>query len=224
MSVRFAAACLAFTLAGCTSTGSGGGVGTVQTPAQMPVPLDDSPVTGPADAWVTVVEFADFQCSFCGKAAPTVAKVLQAYPIDVRLSFRHFPLTGMHPHAQGAAIAAECARVQGKFWPMHDQLFAHQDHLEAADLPNYATAVGLDLAAWQACLQTPEPAARIAADQALGTKMGVQSTPTFVINGEPLVGALPYSMFTDAINAARSKALNSGIPAAHYYDKAILGK
>ena len=130
----------------------------------------------------------------------------------------------MHPNAMGAAIAAECARVQGKFWPMHDQLYAHQDRLDAADLPNYATAVGLDMPTWQACLKTPEPAARIAADQALGEKMGVGGTPTFVINGEPLVGALPYSMFQDAINAAKTKALASGIPRAQYYDKAILGK
>ncbi len=194
------------------------------TSAKMPVPMDDSPVTGPADAWVTLVEFADFECSYCGKAAPTVAKVLANYPVDVRLSWRYFPLTQVHPHALQAAIAAECAREQGKFWAMHDQLFAHQDQLDASDLPNYATAVGLDLPTWQACLTAPAAAARVASDLALGQKLGVTGTPTFVFNGEPLAGALPYSMFVDAIATARSAAVASGIPAADYYAKAILGQ
>ncbi len=215
-------ASLSVALAGCASDPQTT-AGAAKTPPSMPVPVADTPTKGPADAWVTIVEFSDFECPYCGKAAPTVAQVLAAYPLDVRLSYRYFPLA-MHPHAMPAAVAAECARAQGKFWEMHDQLFAHQEHLEATDLPNYATAIGLDLAAWEACRLTPAPVARVLADQALGLQMGVKGTPTFVFNGEPLVGALPYTMFTEAVDGARTLAAASGIARAEYYEKVVLGK
>ena len=90
----------------------------------MRVPIGDSPQRGPADAWVTIVEFADFQCPFCAREAPVLEDALAPYGADVRLVFKHFPLASIHPYAQHAALAAECAGEQGMFWQMHDLLLA----------------------------------------------------------------------------------------------------
>lgn len=190
----------------------------------MPVPLGDSPERGPADAWVTIVEFSDFQCPACGAAEPIVAQLLVRYPNDVRLVYKHFPLSSIHPYARPAAIAAECAREQGRFWEMHDRLFAGQHALSSEDLAAYASAAGLDVAAWQSCLSTPEPAARVDADMALGERMGVHVTPTFVINGEPLQGVVPLAAFEEIVENARARAKASGFTRSEYYDRAVLGK
>lgn len=90
------------------------------------VPIGSSPIRGPVNAWVTMVEFGDFECPFCGEEEPVVEALLRAFPNDLRLVFKNFPLTSIHPYAEGAAIAAECAGEQGDFWPMHDILFANQ--------------------------------------------------------------------------------------------------
>ncbi len=212
--MRASSLALGFLLLSCTEG----------TTATMPVPLGDSPQRGPADAWVTIVEFSDFQCPACGAAEPTVAELLARYPNDVRLVYKHFPLSSIHLYARPAAIAAECAREQGRFWEMHDRLFAGQRALSSEDLAAYASAAGLDVAAWQSCLSTPEPAARVDADQALGMKMGVHVTPTFVINGEPLQGSVPLATFEEIVESARAKAEASGIKRSEYYDRAVLGK
>jgi protein-disulfide isomerase len=212
---------LALLLVGCDSG--------PPTPALMRVPLGDSPQRGPSDAWVTIVEFSDFQCPFCGAAEPTIGQVLVLYPADARLVYKHFPLR-QHASARPAANAAECARVQGTapdgtFWEMHDLLFANQQALDVASLAGYASRIaGLDAVAWQACFDARQFDARVQADLDLGVSVGVGATPTFAINGQPLLGAAPLDSFKGAVEAARAAAMASGIPRDQYYDKAVLGK
>ncbi len=134
------------------------------------MPLADSPQRGPSDAWVTVVEFADFECPFCRGEEAVVEDIESNYGGDLRLVFKNFPLTSIHPQAQAAAIAANCAGTQGKFWEMHDMLF--KGALDASTLLADAQQVpGLDVTAWQACIATPDPANRIADDVALATSL-----------------------------------------------------
>jgi protein-disulfide isomerase len=188
----------------------------------LKVPVADSPQRGPSDAWVTVVEFADFECSFCRSEKSVVEDIESVYSGDLRLVFKHFPLTSIHPRAQAAAIAASCAGDQGKFWEMHDLLF--KGALDDAALLAYTEQVsGLDVAAWQACIATPDPANRVAEDVALATSLGIGGTPTFVVNGVEVVGAVPEGELRSAIDHARAVAVASGIPRADYYDKAVLG-
>jgi protein-disulfide isomerase len=188
------------------------------------VPIGTSPARGPADAWVTLVEFGDFECPFCGEEEPVVEALLAMYPADLRLVWKNFPLTSIHPYAQGAAVAAECADEQSLFWPMHDLLYANQSALTATDLANYAGEVpGLDVTTWQACLTTPAPAQVIANDEALGGTVGVNGTPTFFVNGEIVVGAVPQATLQGVIETKRAEAEASGVPRAQYYDTVILG-
>ncbi|GEJ59333.1 hypothetical protein AMYX_40740 [Anaeromyxobacter diazotrophicus] len=183
-----------------------------------------SPQRGPSDAWVTIVEFGDFQCPYCGAEAPVLTQVLAANPADVRLVYKHFTLS-QHVYAPGAAIAAECAADQGKFWEMYDQLYAHQDQLDPAHLPALATAAGVsDITTWQACLGTPAPAARVAADMAVVAQLNLPGTPTLVINGDEYFGAFSYDQLAPIVAAALRKAEQSGIPRADYYAKAVLGQ
>jgi protein-disulfide isomerase len=213
-----AAALLASLLGACGGTSPAAPTGPV-----VKVPIGDAPLRGSATStWVTVVEFSDFQCPFCGRAQPTLAQLLSAYGDDVQLAYRHFPLS-FHAHARPAAIAAECARIQGRFWEMHDQIFAHQASLDDAGLAACAASAGLDVAAWRACLATPEPAARVDADRALGVASGVGGTPTFFVNGRAVVGAVPYADLAAAVDAALAAARASGIPRERYYEQGVLG-
>lgn len=194
------------------------------SPSLLKVPVGDSPQRGPGDAWVTLVEFADFECPYCRQEEPVVARLQAAYGADLRVVYKHLLAPpAVHPHAQAAAVAAECAHAQGKFWELHDLLFTTA--LDDATLLADAQQVpGLDVPAWQACLATAAPAARVAADVALGTSLAIPGTPTFVINGQEVVGAVPESNLRLVIENARSTALASGIPRAEYYEKAILGR
>jgi protein-disulfide isomerase len=171
-----------------------------------------------------MIEFGDFECPFCGAEEPVIAALLQMYPKDLRVVFKNFPLTTIHPYAEGAAIAAECAGAQGDFWAMHDQLYAHQNDLESQNLPTYAQAAGVDLPTWQACLSTQPPVDAINADVALATSVGVDATPTFFVNGAIVVGAVPEAELQAVIEAARTRAEASGVPRASYYDTVILGQ
>lgn len=147
-----------------------------------PVALGDAPVRGADHAPVTVVVFSDFQCPYCGQAHPLLARLLREHRDRLRLAFKHFPLAG-HPRAMVAARAAEAARLQGRFWEMHDQLFEHQQALEDADLERYAGDVGLDLAKFRADLAAAEVQARIDADRAQGAALGIEGTPTLFVDG-----------------------------------------
>ena len=211
---------LACVLSGAWLSGCGSSSG--QDMSLLRVPVGNSPQRGPSDAWVTLVEFADFECSYCRAEEPVITDLEAAYGADLRLIFKYFPLTDIHPHAEAAAVAAECAGEQGKFWEMHDLLLTTP--LDSGTLLADAQAVlGLDIEKWQAYLQTSEAASVVDADVALGLSLGVDGTPTFVINGVPVLGAVPEGQLRGAVEQARATAIASGVPRADYYDKVILG-
>jgi protein-disulfide isomerase len=161
-------------------------------PSQMDVPLrKDDPAKGPAAAPVTLVVFSDFQCPFCARAEPAVADIEKSYGRDVRIVWKNFPLTSIHPYAMPAALAAEAAREQGKFWEMHDKLFSAQPALAQAPYESYAKELGLDVAKFKAAMASDAVKARVQEDVQVATRLGVNGTPTFVVNGEPVVGGGP---------------------------------
>jgi protein-disulfide isomerase len=147
-----------------------------------PVSADDH-VAGPADAPVTLVEYGDYQCPYCGMAHPIVKRAQRELGNQLRFVFRHFPLAEIHPHARLAAQAAEAAGAQGKFWEMHDMLFEHQDALEVEDLAGYAESLGLDTIKFARDLEAGTFAKRVRDDFRSGVKSGVNGTPTFFMNG-----------------------------------------
>lgn len=167
------------------------GVKILLDPYRVPVSADDDPVLGNANAPVTIVEFSDFQCPFCSRAATTVHDVVKKYgPDKVRLVFRDFPLS-IHPLAPKAAEAGACAAEQGKFWEQHDAMFARQDKLAVSDLKETAKTIGLDVAKFNACLDGGKFEAEVKADMAAAESAGISGTPAFFINGRPLTGAVP---------------------------------
>ena len=163
--------------------------------------LTGAPVRGDVNAPVTLVEFSDFQCGFCQRVNPTLMQVLAKYPGKVRIVFKHYPIEG-HTAAPLAHRAAMAAQEQGKFWEMHDRIFADQRQMTRADLLAHAKALGLDEARFTAALDGEKGLATLARDKAEGDKAGVDGTPTFFVNGKPLVGALPLAAFSAAIDAA----------------------
>ncbi len=160
---------------------------------------DHDPSRGPKDAPITIVEFSEYQCPFCGRVTPTLKALEQKYAGKVRIVFKDFPLQN-HLQAPKAAEAAHCAGDQGKYWELHDRLFANQQQLQIADLKKYAGAVGLDQAKFDQCLEAGTHAANVQADVDLGSQMGVQSTPTLYINGRIVTGAQPASVFEAIID------------------------
>jgi protein-disulfide isomerase len=140
-------------------------------------------IRGPETASVTLLEYGDYQCPFCGAAHLVLKQLFQIAGDELRFAFRHFPLTQIHPLAQQAAEAAEAAAQQGRFWEMHEQLFEHQDRLGARDLLGYAEAIGLDIDRFLADLEGHVHAARVREDFVSGVRSGVNGTPTFFVNG-----------------------------------------
>jgi protein-disulfide isomerase len=138
---------------------------------------------GPSDAPVTLVEYGDYECPYCGSAYPIVKQIQHRLGDRLRFVFRNFPLSEMHPHAEQAAEAAEAAATQNRFWPMHDMLFENQEALDVDDLRSYAHAVGIDAARFDGDMQEHTAAARIREDFLSGVRSGVNGTPTFFING-----------------------------------------
>ena len=157
-------------------------------------------IRGPADAPITLVEFSDYQCPFCKSAESLVQQVLDRYPTQVRLEFRHFPLDNIHPQARLAAEAALCAGEQGKFWEYHEELFKEAPKLSEGHLGQYANRVRLDRAAWDACVAEKRMAARVQADVEAGEKIGVSGTPAFYVNGLPVAGARGVEQFAAVID------------------------
>ena len=168
------------------------------------VSADDDPVKGNPDAPVTIIEFSDFQCPYCASFfSDTLPQIEQNY-IDtgkVKLVYRDFPLS-FHANAEPAAEAAECAGEQGKYWEMHDKLFENQASLSAASYKQWAADLGLDTAKFDSCLDSSKYASEIQKDVQDGQAAGVSGTPTFFVNGNKVVGAQPYSVFEQAIEAA----------------------
>ena len=181
------------------------GTSEVITDLGAPVDQERDRIRGSARAPVTIVEYGDFECPFCGQAEPVIRELLAGHG-DVRYVWRHLPLNDVHPHAQLAAEAAEAAADQGAFWEMHDLLLRHQDRLLMSDLIRYASDISLDSARFGDHLRKRAGAARIAEDVDSADLSGVSGTPTFFINGRRHYGSYDITALTAAVLAAKAAA------------------
>jgi protein-disulfide isomerase len=170
------------------------------TPPLVEVSAEGAPFKGPLDAPITIVEFSDFQCSYCKRVLDVLHQVLERYPNKVKLAFRDFPILNIHPQAQKAAEAAHCAGEQGKFWEYHDLLFEKQDTIPTTDFAEHAKALGLDVTTFQACIDAQKYKEKVQRNYADGVKAGVSGTPAFFINGRLLSGAQPLEAFRAVID------------------------
>ncbi len=176
--------------------------GEVQIPEQVQrydIPEDDDYAYGPSDAPITIIEFSDYECPYCQRWFEQVwLRLRQEYAGQVRLVYRDLPLPG-HPNAVPSAEAANCAGEQGKYYEYHDLLFNGELGLNPGAYQEYAAQVGLDQAAFQTCVEERRFRAEVEADVAYAAQIGISSTPTFFINGIPLVGAQPYEVFQQVV-------------------------
>jgi protein-disulfide isomerase len=163
-------------------------------------------IQGPATAAVTLVQYGDYECPYTRRSTWVVQALQQELGEQLRFVYRNFPLTEIHPHALHAALAAEAAAAQGKFWEMHDYIFHHQHALEDADLAEFAEAVGLDLQQYTRDMAERRALARIEEDVESGERSGVQGTPTFFINGVLYLGSWEQDAFLPALQAASRTA------------------
>ena len=162
-------------------------------------------ILGAAHAPVTIVEYGDFECPNCKQAAPAVKSLLARFTDRVRLVFRHFPLEEVHPHALNAALTAETARAQGKFWPMHDLLFDNQHHLKLKQLRGYAEKLELDMPRFDADMDDEVYLQRVREHIDGGKRSGVRATPTFFVNGTIRDVSFGLHALSDGIEAALRK-------------------
>jgi protein-disulfide isomerase len=210
---------------------AGAGAGTGAAPAAAPgrraaVPNDvfkvavgNAPTKGGKQPKVTIVEFSEFQCPFCSRATPVIQQILDTYKDDVQIAFKHMPLP-MHNNAEAAALAAEAAHEQGKFWQMHDKMFANQQALDRPNLEKYAQESGLDMGRFKAALDSSKYKAKLDADRAQATQFGVTGTPTFFVNGRKIIGASPFPQFKTVIDEEIAKAdekLKAGVARKDLY-------
>jgi protein-disulfide isomerase len=158
-----------------------------------------SPVRGPADAPIEIVEFSDFQCPFCQRVVPALTQVLSTYGDRIRFVYRNYPLAN-HPNARPAAEAAQCAAEQGQFWAYHDRLFGDQSKLSDGDLKQSAADLGMDASKFNACFDSHKYKGRVEEDIKAGNEAGVNGTPAFFINGRLLSGAQPFDEFKRVID------------------------
>lgn len=186
------------------------GTGTTIVDLSDPVDVDRDHVRGPLEAPVTLVEYGDFECSYCGLAEPVVRELLADFG-DVRYVWRHLPLTDVHPNAQFAAEAAEAAAHQDGYWEMHDLLMQHQGDLRPKDLLRYAEEIGLDSERFRKDLREGTGTARVAADVESADLSGVSGTPTFFVNGRRHHGAYDIASLSAAVRAARQRAALQGV-------------
>jgi protein-disulfide isomerase len=164
------------------------------------IPIDGYPSFGPDNAPITIVEFSDFQCPYCRRFhQDTYKALLDAYPNKIRFVYRNLPLVSLHPEAFPAAVASRCANEQNAFWPYYEKIFSGEDMGQAVYI-KYATDLGLDVTAFQSCLASDRNNAFIQADSDFAVSMGVQSTPTFFINGLAVIGAQPLEVFKQVID------------------------
>jgi Na+/H+ antiporter NhaA len=182
-------------------------LGTSEMITDLGAPVDDGRdrIRGPAHALVTIVEYGDFECPYCGQAEPVIRDLLTGHG-DVRYVWRHLPLNDVHPHAQIAAEAAEAAADQGAFWEMHDLLLRSQDHLLMSDLIRYAGDIRIDIERFGDHIRKRAGAARIAEDVDSADLSGVSGTPTFFVNGRRHYGSYDITALTAAVRAAKAAA------------------
>jgi len=182
---------------------------TAKQPSGKPVTTGpDIRSEGNESAKVVIVEFSDFQCPFCGRFYMETLPQIQANYINtgkVRFVYKHFPLSQIHAFSFKAAEASECAADQGKFWQMHNMLYENQEKLSVPDIKGYASELGLDLTQFNQCLDSGTKANKVRNDLSEGQQLGVDGTPSFFVNDQVLVGALPYSDFKKAIDVELSK-------------------
>jgi len=174
------------------------------------VPEAGNPSIGPEDAPVTIIEFSDFQCPYCKRWYDTVyAQLLTEYSGKIRFVYRDIPLTTIHPEAQAAAEAAECADEQGQYWSYHDALFSGQYDLGAQAYMQYAADLGMDTTAFNTCVAERRYKAEVDADAEFAASLNVRSTPTFFINGLAVIGAQEYEVFKQIIDKELAEAGSS---------------
>jgi Na+:H+ antiporter, NhaA family len=175
-------------------------------PATLSPPVDPARdhVRGAPDAPVTLVEYGDFQCPYCGDAYAVVQELLARFGGRVRFAFRHMPLADLHPRAPAAAEAAEAAGAQGHFWEMHDRLFEHQLELSDAELRDHAAAIDLDVERFERELRDGIHAARVEEDYLSGVRSGTPSTPRFFVNGVIHLGSPTRASLEEAISTELS--------------------
>jgi protein-disulfide isomerase len=207
----------------CNGAGPHGQQAAAAQDAVYRVPLGSAPVQGPADALVTVVEFTDFQCPFCARANQTVDELVKAYGPKIRVAVKQHPLP-FHRLAKGAALAALAAGEQGKYWEMHQRLFADQTTLEPEGLEKHAKELGLNIEAWKAAMQAPKLEEQVKADEALASALGATGTPTFFVNGRVVRGAQPLDVFKQTIDQELAKAeamVKQGVRPGEVYARII---
>lgn len=172
------------------------------------VGVDDDPSIGPADALVTIIEFSDFRCPYCGRfERETRPQILQNFEGRIRYVYRDFPILGLSSFE--SALAAQCANEQGSFWPFHDLLFANQQNLTRDAYLSYAAQLELDVATFTTCYDQQKYRDEIVADYTVAQNLGVTGTPAFFVNGRFISGAQPYQVFADIINAELSSSEES---------------
>jgi protein-disulfide isomerase len=182
-------------------------LGRAETIVDLAVPVDPERdhIRGPAEAAVTLLEYGDLECPYCGRAEAVIRSLLTDFG-DLRYVWRHLPLNDVHPHAQLAAEASEAAAAQGQFWEMHDTLLAHQDQLTLRDILGYAEELGLDVERFREHLRKRKGAGRIAEDVESADMSGVSGTPTFFINGHRHQDAYDIETLSKAVRVARTRA------------------
>ena len=175
-------------------------------PAPSAVTATPPPVTGEdhirgnANAKITMIEYSDFECPFCSRHKPTLDQVLSQYGDDVRLIYRHFPLTSIHPNAQKSAEASECAGEQGKFWEFHDLLFANQQALTVPSLKQYAGQLNLNQSQFDSCLDSGKFTAKVNKQASDAQAVGITGTPGTFVENQLVRGAFPLATFTQIID------------------------
>ena len=185
------------------------GVKVLLEPLRVDIDSVEGPTKGPEAATVTVDEFSDFQCPACSRMQPVFAQLMEAYGDRVKFAFRQFPLTSIHPQAFKAAEGALCADAQGKFWEMHDTLFAHQRELGVDQIKERARELGLDTEAFDTCLDSGANRQRVQADLQAGQKAGVTGTPTIFVNGRQVTlmrGVSPFDLLSATIDDELERA------------------
>ncbi len=196
-------------------------IGAATSPSRIELRSDD-PTRGPAVAKVTLVEFADFQCPFSSQLRPTLLRLQQQYGKDLRIVWKHSPLA-FHSKAMPSAIVAEAAREQGKFWEMHDKLFADSPSLSDEELSSAAEEIGLDMTRFVDAIRTQRDRSRVEEDARLATLVGATGTPTIFVNCRRVTGAQPYEHMRTIVEQELMKAeklAESGIPLdERFYDR-----
>jgi len=180
---------------------------------RVPVSKEDHTL-GPEDAPLVLLEYGDYECSFCRKAHPISKGLVQNLQKDLRFVFRNFPLTSIHPHAMDAARAAEAAGLQGKFWEMHDVIYENQENLELEDLLEHAAALSLDLERFSQDMQSPWVEEKVSTDLYGGARSGVNGTPTFFINGFRYDGDWSYQSLLTVLTGVRQQILGKKVKKA----------